>query len=144
MAKRTQLGNQYAEAALKDKRAVLLGEIHSLEKQLSWKRHQLELVTGTLQVFGVEAGTKSVKRYERVHLFKQGELCRRIRDALRESGKPMSGQAVTEAVCAAMGHGESAYPAMKRRIDSSLRYMWKDRREVVKAGAWSKVTWRLR
>jgi hypothetical protein len=36
-------GNQYALAALKDKRATLAGEIVDLKKQLAWRVSQLAL-----------------------------------------------------------------------------------------------------
>ena len=45
-------GNQYALAALKHKRAMLAGEVVSLEKQIAWKRSQLEHVDATLATFG--------------------------------------------------------------------------------------------
>lgn len=144
--KQTALGNRYALSALTHKRAQLAGELRSLENQAKWKRQQLEAVDATLSVFGHAdpAAIKPVKAYQRIHLFKQGELCRLVREALRESGKPMSAAAVAMAVTKKLGHGESAYPAMRKRIDSSLAYLWRERREVLKAGHYTGVRWRLR
>src|SRR2546423_11692008 len=81
-------GNQYALAALRHKRATLAGEIVSLEKSLAWKQRQLEHVDATLAIFGdIEPDrVKPVKPYKRVTLFKQGELARLVRDALRRAG----------------------------------------------------------
>ena len=78
-------GNQYALAALKDKRATLAGEIVDLKKQLAWRVSQLDHVDACLTIFepGVDVGALGIKRpRKRVKLFRQGELGRLIIDAL--------------------------------------------------------------
>jgi hypothetical protein len=87
------LGNKYALAALKNKRATLAGEIAELKKQLAWRVSQLDHVDACLTIFepGFDVNALGIKRpRKRVKLFRQGELGRLIIDALRRAGKPLS------------------------------------------------------
>lgn len=138
--------NSHAVTALKTKQAALLGEIELLKKQLYWREQQLEHVTATLQVFGhaPDREVQPIRAYRRIPLFKQGELCRLVRDTLRENGKPMAVPDIVKAVTAKLGHGEEAIPAFRHRIDSSLNYLMNGRHEVVKEGRRVNVKWRLR
>ena len=140
------LGNKYALAALRHKRAVLAGELVTLEKQAAWKRQQLAHVDATLGVFG-EAdpdAIKPVKPYKRIALFKQGELSRHVIDALRRGGKPMRLAEIVEAVTADLGHGRAAIPALQHRVRVSLQYLLRAKEKVAKAGNGQRVTWALK
>jgi hypothetical protein len=140
---KSPLGNKYALAALKHKRASLSGEIVSLENTLAWKRSQLEKLDATLDLFGEsEPHTiKPVKPYKRVPLFKQGELARLVRDALRRAGKPLTLSQVVANVTAELGHGEEAIPAMRHRVRASLQYLSRTKHSVAKHGSGSRVMW---
>jgi hypothetical protein len=138
-------GNQYAVGALKHKRATLAGEIASLQASIDHKRRQLEHVDATLAIFG-EADPdkiKPVKPYKRVPLFKQGELARLVRDALRRARKPLTLSQVVANVTAELGHGEEAIPAMRHRVRASLQYLWREKRCVAKHGKGTRVIWSL-
>jgi hypothetical protein len=79
------LPNQYALAALKERRAAIAGEITSLESRLRYLRQLIEHVDGTLWIFAsdLDPGTIPEKKpYKRVKLFKAGELNRLILTAL--------------------------------------------------------------
>jgi len=45
------LGNKYALAALREKRATLAGELELLKRQVTWKQTQLASVDDTLTLF---------------------------------------------------------------------------------------------
>lgn len=139
-------GNQYATAALRTKRAHLAGEIEVLKKQLAWREQQLEAVLATLQIFSTDPHdpVKPIKSYKRIHLFKQGELCRLIRETLRDGKRPLSAPEVAAGVADKLGHGDNVYPAMLKRVHASLAYMWRERREVLRDGTRVNVKWRLR
>jgi hypothetical protein len=140
-----ELGNKYALAALRHKRATLAGELTVLEKQAEWKRQQLVHVDATLAVFGEAdpSAIKGVKPYKRIALFKQGELSRHVIDALRRGGRPMRLAEIVEAVTADLGHGREAIPALRHRIRASLQYHLREKQAVTKAGNGQRVTWAL-
>jgi len=102
-------------------------------------------VDATLAIFG--AGDpdkiKPVKPYKRIPLFKQGELARLVRDALRRGVKPLTLSQVVANVTAELGHGEEAIPAMRHRVRASLQYLLRDKGAVQKHGSGSRVTWSL-
>jgi|SRR5580692_2851272 hypothetical protein len=139
-----ELGNKYALAALKHKRASLAGEIASLEKQAAWKHSQLEHVDATLKLLGQADpdAIRPVKPYKRIALFKQGELSQHVRDALRRAGKPVRLNEVVEAVTADLGHDRSAVPALRHRVRASLQYLM-HKKAVTKAGRGIGVVWTL-
>ena len=92
--------NQYALAALKDKRATLGDEVVDLKRQLAWRVQQLDHVDARVTIFEpgfdvAKIGKKLV--HCRVKLFKQGELGRLIIDALRRAGKPRGFRDITTA-----------------------------------------------
>ena len=118
-------GNQYAIAALKHRRAKLMGEVKSLLDQMEWKKRQLEHVDGALELFGATDpdAIRPVKAYKRVMLFKQGELSRLVRDVLRRGKKPMTTPEVVRAVMTDQGHDEAAWPAMYPRVRGTLAYL---------------------
>lgn len=139
------LGNKYALAALKDKRATLAGEVALLKKQIAAKTDQLAHVDATIKVFdpsydGMSIRPKRVR--QRVRLFKQGELGRLILDALRRAGKPVTAPEIVTAVLAAQGHGEDSRRALAPRIRGNLAYL-QGRKIVTKEGNGTGATWVL-
>jgi hypothetical protein len=138
-----ELGNKYALAALRQRRAELLGEAVALEQQARWKRSQLEHLDATLVLFGIGDPNqiKAVKPYKRIALFKQGELSQAVRDALRRGGRPMRLSEVVDSILADLGQGKAAVPAMRHRVRASLNYLEHVKKAVVKSGRGAKVMW---
>lgn len=140
-----ELGNKYALAALKDKRAALAGEITQLKKQIAWRQEQLAHVDATLLLFDPKADPDRIpakRAYKHVKLFKQGELGRTILDALRQAGGPTSTADLATAVTAAIGQPQSMRAAMVHRARANLAYLER-RGTVVKTGAKGAVRWAL-
>lgn len=142
----TENGNRYALAALRDKRATLAGEIAALKKKLAWAEDALGHVDACLRLMDPEAdpaGLPTKRPYQRVKLFRQGELGRMILDALRRAGRPQSTHAIVSALLEAGGHGEEARPAMAPRVRGNLAYLEKQGR-ITKEGTARSATWVLR
>jgi len=139
-------GNQYALAALKDRRATLAGEITHLKRQLAWAQNQLDHVDACLTIFEpgfdpAKIGQKLVHR--RVKLFRQGELGRLIIDALRRAGRPLGTHEIVTALLEAGGHGESARPSLGPRVRGNLAYQVR-RGFVTSTGAGREIVWTLK
>jgi hypothetical protein len=135
--------NQYALAALKDKRATLAGEIVDLKKQLAWRVSQLDHVDACLTIFepGFDIKAIGIKRpRKRVKLFRQGELGRLIIDALRRAGKPLGTHEITSALLDASGYGESARAGLGPRVRGNLAYQVR-RGTVQSTGSGRCITW---
>ncbi|HWA69548.1 MAG TPA: hypothetical protein VG821_06920 [Rhizomicrobium sp.] len=139
-----ELGNKYALAALKDKRATLAGEIADLKKQLAWRVQQLDHVDACLTIFepGFDTAKIGAKRPRRVKLFRQGELGRLIVDALRRAGKPLGTHQIVTALLAEGGYGESARPGLAPRVRGNLAYLEKAGK-IAKAGRGKALVWDL-
>ena len=137
--------NQYALAALKERRATIAGEIVSLERQLRYLRDLLANVDGTLSLFTEDDPTKIPikKPFKRTKLFKAGELNRLILTALRNSGKPLTTGEITADVVKQLGHGPEAEAGLINTVRSNLNYLVRDRGWVVKEGERLGATWRL-
>ena len=138
--------NQYALAALKDKRATLAGEIVDLKRQLQWRVQQLDHVDACLTIFEPGFDPDKIRKKlirKRVKLFKQGELGRLIIDALRRAGKPLGTQEITSALLAAGGYGESARAGLSPRVRANLAYQVA-RGTVASSGAGRTVQWHLK
>ena len=139
------LGNKYALAALKEKRARLAGEITELKKQITWKQEQLGHVDATLLLFDPSANPEAlpkVKPYKHVALFRQGELSRLIVDTLRRAGKPLTRVEITEAVTAYLGQPQDKATVMGPRVRSNLHYQ-EGKGSVVKTGEGANAKWAL-
>src|SRR6185437_9080776 len=92
-------GNQYAIAALKDRRATMAGEIVRFKQGIRDREEQLAHLDATLRILDPEyrANTIAPKRLRQVKLFGQGELNRLIIDALRRAeGKPLPVPAIAD------------------------------------------------
>ena len=140
-----ELGNKYALAALKDKRATLAGEVALLKKQIAAKTDQLAHVDATIRVFDPTYDVKTIspkRPRQRVRLFRQGELGRLIMDALRRGGRPMTAPEIVLAVLKAQGHGEDSRRALAPRIRGNLAYL-QGRKIVSKEGNGTGATWIL-
>jgi len=141
----TPKGNQYAIAALKDRRATLAGEIEQFKSGIRHRVEQLAHLDATLRILDPEYRADSIapKRIRRVKLFGGGELNRLIADALRRAdGSPLSTPAICDAIIAAKGYGEEAKHALIRRVRANLSYLLRHGR-VQKIGNRLAARWRL-
>ena len=139
--------NQYALAALRERRAEIAGEITELESRLRHLRESLTCLDGTLALFQPGDDPKAVKPirpYHRVKLFGAGKLNRMVLDALRRGGRPMTTAEVVSSICEALGYGEDATKGMKNRVRSNLAYLARVGGSVVKEGEREGARWGLR
>jgi hypothetical protein len=139
--------NQYAVAALKDRRATLAGEIARFKQGIRDREEQLTHLDATLRILdpSYRADTIAPKRIRAVKLFGQGELNRLIVDALRRAGeKPLSTPQIADAIIAAKGYGHEAKHALIRRVRANLSYLMRQRQAVDKIGNRMTARWRLR
>lgn len=106
--------NQYAIAALRDRRATLAGEIEQFKQGIHDREEMLAHLDATLRALdpSYRADTVAPKKLRRVKLFGGGELNRLILDAPRRAeGKPQSNMEVATAIVQTKGYGEVALPA---------------------------------
>jgi len=96
----------YAISALRDKRARLLGEIESLERQAARLRHDMANIDATLRLFHPDADPSHITpirpRWRGVY-FRMGERARLCLEALRDAGGPLRQGGVAEYVMRAKG-----------------------------------------
>jgi hypothetical protein len=140
-----ELGNRYALAALKDRRATLAGEIADLKKRLQVATTQLDHIDACLTIFEYQGDPAAIPAHRprrRVKLFKQGELGRLILDALRRAGKPLGTHQITTALLETGGYGESARPSLTPRVRGNLAYLERGRK-FSKTGKLSASRWTL-
>ena len=137
--------NQYAIAALKDRRATLAGEIQSYRQGIIDREEMLSHLDATLRALdpSYRADTVAPKKLRRVKLFGGGELNRLILDALRRGGKPMTNVEIAAAIVAVKGYGEEAMPALIRRVRANLSYLLRSRGAVQKTGDRLSARWAL-
>lgn len=112
----TPKGNQYAIAALKDRRATMAGEIVRFKQGIRDRLKQLAHLDATLRVLdpSYRSSTIAPKRIRRVKLFGGGELNRLIHDALRRAdGKALSTPEIAEAIIEAKGYGHEPPPIVQ-------------------------------
>jgi hypothetical protein len=141
----TGLGNKYALAALKDRRATLAGQIADLKRRIQTATMQLDHIDACLTIFEYEGDPAAIpnkRPRRRVKLFAQGELGQLIRDALRRAGKPLGTHALVTALLEAGGYGESARASLAPRLRGNLAYL-ESRGTVSKSGRGSAVLWTL-
>jgi hypothetical protein len=139
-------GNQYAIAALKDRRATLAGEIVKFKQGIRDRQEQLAHLDATLRILDPEyrADTIAPKRLRQVKLFGGGELNRLIHDALRRAnGNALSTPEIADAIIAAKGYGHEARPALIRRVRANLSYLLRQRKSVQKTGERMTARWSL-
>lgn len=100
-------GNQYAIAALKDRRATLAGEVVAMKEGIRYRTEQLAHLDACLRVLdpSYRSDTIPPKRRRRVKLFGGGELNRLILDALRRGGKPMTNVEIAKSIIELKGYG---------------------------------------
>lgn len=140
-------GNRYALAALKDKRASLASEIVQCERKLRHCREAIAHVDATLRLLDPSIAPDEIPNKRlvpgRIRLFRQGELGRMIRDALRTAGgKPLSTAEIVDHLLKVGGHGPEARKAMSGRVRGNLAYLER-KGEVEKLGNRTSAAWKL-
>lgn len=119
-------GNRYALKALRDKRASIASDIMQTERKLRYLRDSLVHVDATLKLLDPEADPEAIptkRPTTRVKLFRQGELARMVRDALREAGEPIPADQIVTYLMRVGGHDESARKALAVRVRGTLAYL---------------------
>ena len=138
--------NTFAIPALKEKRAVLSGEIVSCQKKIARLKKQLVSLDATISIFDPAYKVGSIKpknARKRAKLFKMGELGRHIMDALRRAeGRPLATADVVEAVAAAIGESKAKAPALAASVRSNLGYLARSRK-VEKVGDRMAALWSI-
>jgi hypothetical protein len=140
------LGNKYAEAALKERRAVMAGEIVTTERRLRYLRQSLKHIDGALRLFNPDSDPTKIaakRPYRRVKLFGAGKLNRLILDALRDGARPMTLSEIVGSIVATLGYGEEAAKGMRNRVRANLLYLVAVRGLVVKIGGRENAKWTL-
>ncbi|MGQ0456113.1 MAG: hypothetical protein ACT4OU_03515 [Hyphomicrobium sp.] len=142
----TDNGDRYALSALRNKRGSLAGEIVQLERKLRHCREAIKHVDATLRLLDPSGDPTALPKKrppQRIKLFRQGELGRHIRDALRTAnGAPVLTADIVTYLLKVGGHGEDARAAMAPRVRGNLAYL--ERREVVrKTQRGSLIQWAL-
>jgi hypothetical protein len=141
-----ELGNKYAAAALRERRAEIAGEITALDKRLAHLRDMLVHIDATLRLFDPDADPSRIapkRPYRRVKLFGSGKLNRLVLSALRDGARPMTTGEVIAAIVAELGYGPDAAKAMSHRVRANLLYLSKGRGLVVKEGERQSARWKL-
>ena len=143
----SNLGNQYALHALRERRAEMSGEMTELLRRVRYLKQALQTLDGTLAIMapGFDPDTIKPKRPRtKAKLFGAGKLNALILDALRRADRPMSLVEVCEAVGKATGFGPTAVAALKSRVRSNLLYLTKVRGTVTKKGDRATARWALK
>jgi len=95
------MAESHVVSALVNKRAEIAGMIARTEQQLGQFRADLVHLDATIRLFapGMEPKTIPAKRIRQSDLwFEQGELSRRVLDALRRAGEPIRAPDLVKAV----------------------------------------------
>ena len=105
----SDLGNQYALHALRERRAEMSGEMTELLRRVRYLKQAIQTLDGTLAIMapGFDPDTIKPKHPRtKAKLFGAGKLNALILDALRRADRPMSLVEVCEAVARRRGLGQ--------------------------------------
>ena len=134
--------------ALVNKRAEIAGMIARTEQQLGQFRADLVHLDATIRLFapGMEPQTIPAKRIRQSDLwFEQGELSRRVLDALRRAGEPIRAPDLVKAVMIDKGLDPADRPTFARvqwKIRDTLNRLNK-RGLLASDGTGHGVLWRI-
>jgi hypothetical protein len=142
------MAESHVVSALVNRRAEIAGMIARTEQQLGQFRADLVHLDATIRLFapGMEPKTIPAKRIRQSDLwFEQGELSRRVLDALRRAGEPIRAPDLVRAVMIDKGLDPADRP-------SFVRVQWKVRDTLTRLnkrgllasdGAGHGVLWRI-
>jgi len=142
------MAESHVVSALVDKRAEIAGMIARTEQQLGQFRADLVHLDAAIRLFAPELEPKSIpaKRIRQADLwFEQGELPRRVLDALRRAGEPIRAPDVVRAVMIDKGLDPADRPSFARvqwKVRDTLTRLNK-RGLLASDGAGHGVLWRI-
>ena len=142
------MAESHVVSALVNKRAEIAGMITRTEQQLGQFRADLVHLDATIRLFAprMEPKTIPAKRIRQSDLwFEQGELSRRILDALRRAGEPIRAPDLVRAVMIDKGLDPADRPSFVRvqwKVRDTLNRLNK-RGLLASDGAGHGVLWRI-
>ena len=142
------MAESHVVSALVNKRAEIAGMITRTEQQLGQFRADLVHLDATIRLFAPEMEPKRIpaKRIRQSDLwFEQGELSRRVLDALRRAGEPIRAPDLVRAVMIDKGLDPADRPSFVRvqwKVRDTLNRLNK-RGLLASAGAGHGVLWRI-
>jgi hypothetical protein len=142
------MAESHVVSALVNKRAEIAGMIARTEQQLGQFRADLVHLDATIRLFapGMEPQTIPAKRIRQSDLwFEQGELSRRVLDALRRAGEPIRAPDLVKAVMIDKGLDPADRPTFARvqwKIRDTLNRLNK-RGLLASDGTGHGVLWRI-
>jgi hypothetical protein len=138
--------NRYALAALKERRAVVDGELRECKRRVRYLRETLGHLDATLALFDPDGNPKAIRPkrpYRRVNAFPAGHLSRLILDAIRKAERPLTTKEIVAAIVAEQGYGPEAVSGMGDSIRSTLAYLLKVRGLVAREGERETARWSI-
>ena len=142
------MAESHVVSALVNKRAEIAGMITRTEQQLGQFRADLVHLDATIRLFAPEMEPKTIpaKRIRQSDLwFEQGELSRRVLDALRRAGEPIRAPDLVRAVMIDIGLDPADRPSFVRvqwKVKDTLNRLNK-RGLLASDGAGHGVLWRI-
>ena len=142
------MAESHVVSALVNKRAEIAGMITRTEQQLGQFRADLVHLDATIRLFAPEMEPKTIpaKRIRQSDLwFEQGELSRRVLDALRRAGEPIRAPDLVRAVMIDKGLDPADRPSFVRvqwKVRDTLNRLNK-RGLLASGGAGHGVLWRI-
>jgi hypothetical protein len=142
------MAESHVVSALVNKRAEIAGMIARAEQQLGQFRADLVHLDATIRLFAPELEPKTIptKRIRQSDMwFEQGELSRRVLDALRRAGEPIRAPDVVRAVMIDKGLNPADRPGFARvqwKVRDTLTRLNK-RGLLASDGAGHGVHWRI-
>src|SRR5208283_2843204 len=142
------MAESYVAWALVNKRAEIAGMIARTEQQLGQFRAELVHLDATLRLFAPDLEPKTIpaKKIRQADLwFEQGELSRRVLDALRRAGEPILAPDLVRAVMIDNGLDPADHASFLRlqwKVRDTLKRLRK-RGLLAAQGAGHGVLWRI-
>ena len=124
MLRKNDDNNVHALSALKDKRALIVGEIAQLRRKIRVRQDVLANVDATIRLLDPECQIDPFVEPDGYgRLFRWGELRRLILHTLRKAeGKPLLTAQIVTAVLEAKGAPEAARPTLGPKVRMGLAY----------------------
>ena len=142
------MAESHVVSALVNKRAEIAGMITRTEQQLGQFRAELVHLDATLRLFAPDLEPKTIpakKIWQADLCFEQGELSRRVIDALRRAGEPIRAPDLVRAVMIDKGLDPGDRPSFARvqwKIRDTLKRLNK-RGLLAPDGVGHGVLWRI-
>ncbi len=143
----TALRNRYVTAALKERRAILAGELQQLRTQAARHVDALAHVDAVLAMFAPEVDPNAIplRRVPAENPHCVPHAARRILAILRRRGEAMSTADIAATLSAELGFGPEAAAGVAQRCRIALRDLSKgERASVLKTGWRTGAMWSLR